>query len=82
MAGKFRGMLIFVTLTLLSPPTKINDTCRHAQAQEVGVVDFMTDRPAEQDTRSYSDRVSGSKYELTRIDKNRADVSSSLLSTS
>ena len=62
---------------------KINDTYGvHAQALEVGVVDCMTNRPAKQDTRSYSECVSGAKYELTRIDKNRADVSSSLLSTS
>ena len=48
----------------------------YAQAPEVGVVDRMTNRPAEQDTRLYNDRVSGAKYELTRIDKNRSDVSS------
>ena len=62
---------------------KINDTYRvHAQAPEVGVVDCMTDWPAEQDPWLYSDRVNGAKYELTRIDKSHADVSSSLLSTS
>ena len=46
----------------------------HAQAPDVGAVDHMTDRPAEQDTRSYSDRVNGAKYELTRINKSNADV--------
>ena len=46
------------------------------------MVDRMTDRPAEQDTRSYTTMtvsVHGAKYEPTRIDKNRADVSLSLL---
>ena len=36
----------------------------------------MHDWPAEQNTRLYSDCVRGAKYELTRIDKNRMDVSS------
>ena len=55
MAGNFRGVLIFFFswLTWQSqklPPMKINDTYRvHAQAPEVGVVDCMTDWPAEQD---------------------------------
>ena len=41
----------------------------HAQAPEVDMVDCMTEQPAKQDTRSYSDRVSGAKYELMRIDR-------------
>ena len=49
------------------------------------MVDRMTDRPAEQDTRSCTTMavsVHGAKYKLARIDRNRADVFLSLLSTS
>ena len=50
----------------------------HAQGPGVGVVDHMTDQLAEQDTRSYSERVSDAMYELMSVDKNRSDVSLSL----
>ena len=89
MAGNFRGVLIFVIFVVdlaimkITTHKKINDTCQaHAQSLAVGVVDRMTDAPAERDTRSYSNHVSGAKYKLMRIDKNCADVSSSLLLTS
>ena len=59
-----------------------SDRGAHVQGLVVGVVDRMTDQPAKQDTQSYSERVSGAKYKLTRINKNCADVSLSLLSTS
>ena len=77
MAGNFRGVLIFVIFVVDLAVTKINDTYldrgAHLQGLAVGTVNRMTDRPAEQDTRSYS-HVSGAKYELMRIDKNRTDV--------
>ena len=87
MAGNFRGVLIFVVFVVDLTVTKLNDTYpnrkAHVQGPVVGVVDRMTDWLVEQDTtRSYSEHVSGAKYKLTRIDKNRAEVSLSLLSTS
>ena len=86
MADNFCGVLIFVVFVVNLAVMKINDTYpdreAHTQGPAVSVVDHMTDRPAKQDTRSYSEHVSGAKYELMSINKNRAYVSLSLLSTS
>ena len=93
MAGNFRGVLIFVifvvdlAVTKNHHPQKLMIHTRiaeraHAQGPEVGIVHRMTDWPSKQDHRSYSEHVSGAQYKLMRINKNLADGSLTLLSTS